>query len=447
MTTTGRTETRLTRILGKAYAPFKAVLKPVLGRVPWLNRLCVEAKERAKELLRARSVLPPLKAELRTRAGSDMTHLFLVRWIHRGGADLETLNYLRALSSQPGNRVTVIATFDGESGWASRVPDTVRFVEFGAAMRGLSWRERQRVLFGFLDEVRPPVVHNVNSELAFRVFCKHGSRLARHSGLYVSVFCTDLDLEGARGGYGHYLATCYRYLAGVFCDNQRHLDELVEHYGLEPNKMHVHYQPAPEMPDIDVAAARASESGPLSVLWAGRWDRQKRPDVLARIAKACRDLPIRFHVYGAPVLDDETYGDVLRDIENVEIHGSFDGFASLPLEEFDVLLLTSQWEGLPNILLEAICVGMPILTSSVGGIPELLKDGESALLVDPFDAIEEYVARLKLVSGDRKALARLAREAKVAVSLQHSWDSFRRELEAHADYCRPAVDPVRRTAL
>ena len=39
---------------------------------------------------------------------------------------------------------------------------------------------------------------------------------------------------------------------------------------------------------------------------------------------------------------------------------------------FDVFLLTSRWEGLPRVLLEAVCAGVPIVSTDAGGIPELL---------------------------------------------------------------------------
>ena len=50
---------------------------------------------------------------------------------------------------------------------------------------------------------------------------------------------------------------------------------------------------------------------------------------------------------------------------------------------FDIFLLPSKKEGLPYALLEAGLAGLPCIASRVGGIPEVISDGESGLLTDP----------------------------------------------------------------
>ncbi|MCA8972467.1 MAG: glycosyltransferase family 4 protein, partial [Planctomycetes bacterium] len=325
------------------------------------------------------------------------------------------------------------ATFDGDSPWRDRVPHGVRFVGFGAAMRGLSWREKQSLLMGYLKAARPRVIHNINSELAYKTFCRFGSKLAPHSDLYASVFCTDLDEKGEPGGYGIYLARCYAHLHGVFCDNQNHLRELQDRYQLDGNKMHVHYQP------IRVPASRRviPQREYLSVLWAGRWDRQKRPDLLARVAERCQDAEVRFVAYGSPLLDNETAASMLQRAPNIDCRGTFNGLSSLPLGDFDVLLLTSQWEGLPNILLEAMSAGLPVVSSRVGGIAELIEHEVTGFLIDPFDDVEHYESQLLAIRTDRARLESIAQAAFELVWDKHSWASFEKALSATPEYLRP----------
>jgi glycosyltransferase involved in cell wall biosynthesis len=67
----------------------------------------------------------------------------------------------------------------------------------------------------------------------------------------------------------------------------------------------------------------------------------------------------------------------------------FKGFRSdIPqlMESFDILAMPSLSEGLSSAILEAMASSLPIVASNVGGIPELVKDGENGLLAPPADS-------------------------------------------------------------
>jgi glycosyltransferase involved in cell wall biosynthesis len=82
------------------------------------------------------------------------------------------------------------------------------------------------------------------------------------------------------------------------------------------------------------------------------------------------------------------------------------------LPGFDLALLGSAQEGLPNALMEAMAVGLPVVASAVGGVPELVRDGVDGLLVPAGDpaAMAAAIARLVERPGERARMGAAARE-------------------------------------
>ncbi len=72
----------------------------------------------------------------------------------------------------------------------------------------------------------------------------------------------------------------------------------------------------------------------------------------------------------------------------------------------DASLLTSSWENFPHTVVEALAAGTPVIATAVGGVPELVRDGENGLLVPAgdHDALAAAIRRLIGEPGLRKRL-------------------------------------------
>jgi glycosyltransferase involved in cell wall biosynthesis len=476
------------RILRYFYNPLRRIFGPTVLRHPRLHRFAVAIKEPLKELFRAPdvvsqdllrtgSVLPgwlieewagiheiepqlypekklletiPLYLydmpdsligehypELCTLYGEAVSHVFLVPWLLTGGADLVTLNYVHALAREnPPDTIAVITTLDAGSPWVRRLPHGTRFIEFGRTYSHLSGEEQEQLLARLFLQTAPRVIHNINSDLGYRIFVKYGKALSSVSDLYVSSFCIDVGPQGNSTGYPiWYLPKCFDYLKGLFSDNQAHLTRLREIFGFGAEIMRVHYQPI--RLEQERTAGRRKDKGHLDILWAGRLDRQKRPDILISIAERCLGLPFRFHVYGSRVIDADDYIGAFRKLDNLTYHGAFDGLSSLSASEFDVFLYTSQWDGLPNILLEAISLDLPVIASNVGGVAELIADGKTGFLMDPYDDVDKYADCLRRISADRTLIGDVVANARAVVRERHSRERFIENVKGVSGYtCR-----------
>ncbi|MFH1843440.1 MAG: glycosyltransferase family 4 protein, partial [bacterium] len=103
------------------------------------------------------------------------------------------------------------------------------------------------------------------------------------------------------------------------------------------------------------------------------------------------------------------------------------------LAHLDLLLMPSLHEGLPYTLLEAMSLGIPVLASRVGGLAEVLMDGETGLLVpsQDSDAIRDALKRLLTEPGLASALgAAAAAQVRQKFTLDHMGDRYWQVYEA-----------------
>lgn len=145
------------------------------------------------------------------------------------------------------------------------------------------------------------------------------------------------------------------------------------------------------------------------------------PAVLERVKKRCPDVKLVMAGDG----EMEQVKSAFREkglLEEVFFPGWVRGKEKERLlEESGIFLFPSYHEGMPMAVLEAMAYGMGIVTTSVGGIPQLIQDGESGFLASPGDteAMAEAVERFLTDNDCLTACGRAAREkAESAYSLE-----------------------------
>jgi glycosyltransferase involved in cell wall biosynthesis len=181
--------------------------------------------------------------------------------------------------------------------------------------------------------------------------------------------------------------------------------------------------PAPP-PDREGLEQLARHTGPI-VVNIGRLVPQKNQQLAMRALALVPDA--KLVVIGTGPLRTELENAV--GLARVVFAGGRDDARSL-LGAADALLLTSHWEGLPMVVLEALAAEVPVVATAVRGVSELLDDGVTACLARPDDA-EDVAAALRRVLGDRELAASLAEAGHALADAFSEREMTRRYLELY----------------
>lgn len=165
----------------------------------------------------------------------------------------------------------------------------------------------------------------------------------------------------------------YRFADRVLCPAVLIRDELIAKFGVPAGRIVVLPNPVDEAAIRAAAASTRRAPGPgRRFVCVGRLTAQKGYDrLLDDFARMPSDS--RLTIFG----DGELHGALQRQIERLGVEGrvALAGFQRDPgpwLAGADALLLPSRWEGLPNVVLEALACGTPVVvTPESGGIAEI----------------------------------------------------------------------------
>jgi glycosyltransferase involved in cell wall biosynthesis len=107
--------------------------------------------------------------------------------------------------------------------------------------------------------------------------------------------------------------------------------------------------------------------------------------------------------------------------------GAFKALRDLPLGDADGWLFTSAWEGMPTTIIELGILGMPIVASAVGGIPELI-DESTGWLVAPYDDIEGFISCLTDMIDQPEERIKRGANLQMRVQARHNMEAYKTAL-------------------
>ncbi len=215
--------------------------------------------------------------------------------------------------------------------------------------------------------------------------------------------------------------------------------------GLSPSRLHF----LPNVVDTQrFKPGSGSGERPLTLLAIGRVTKQKRFDrFISAVARLRTQVDLKVRAWIAGPAQDEGLRTQLEAQATelgllpgcLEFLGGVSDMISLYLQA-DACVLTSDFEGTPNVLLEAMASGLPVVATSVGGVPEIVRHGETGFLARPDDMAGLVAALVRLVK-DAPLRAAMGRRARAYIEQNHSLTRLPRYLYELYDRALPSRCP------
>jgi glycosyltransferase involved in cell wall biosynthesis len=208
-----------------------------------------------------------------------------------------------------------------------------------------------------------------------------------------------------------------RRAAHVFCPSA-YLREIAVSWGLDPARVSVLRNPAPEPPPLPSRDEVREDLGldGFVLAFAGRLGPQKALGVGLEALAAVPGVTLAIAGDGPDRTDLERRAAALGLDSRARFLGGVSRDAVLRLfRAADASLLCSSWENLPHTVVEALAVGTPVIATAVGGVPEVVREGENGLLVPPGDP-RALATAIERFFRDGELRARLSRDAAASVA-------------------------------
>lgn len=171
------------------------------------------------------------------------------------------------------------------------------------------------------------------------------------------------------------------------------------------------------------------QSERLGVGFIGRLVYQKNPELFLDVVEKIPNQ--KFVLAGGGELEEKIRSQVQQRglSDRLTLLGSLDHVAALELiSKLDVLVMTPRWEGLPLLPLEAMFKKVPVVSTAVGGIPEVIQHRATGMLSQSGDA-QELAEHVQTLLHDQSLRTKIVDQACAQAHLKFSQSSMLKQIE------------------
>ncbi len=195
----------------------------------------------------------------------------------------------------------------------------------------------------------------------------------------------------------------YRLADAIVPNSNSQGEFITKNFRFLKNKVH------PIINFVDVSrfapAEKPSENEILRIITVARYTQQKNVLVYLKVVRKAKDygLSVHFDWYGDKTHNAAYFAEIVKEYDSLNISDYLTLHDSSPTieEEYrraDIFCLPSLYEGYPNVVVEAMSCGLPILCSRVYENPYIVEEGQNGFLFDP-KSVDDIVNAIKKMTA------------------------------------------------
>jgi glycosyltransferase involved in cell wall biosynthesis len=309
-----------------------------------------------------------------------MKIVYIAGTLNSGGAERELINQIKALNKLQ-HKVFVITLGRNDQLENEIVTIIPKLYHLGDNQNRII---RAIKIINTLNYIKPDIVHSQHFYTNLYALLSTYLLNIKSIGSIQSNLINELNSNGIFG------IPSFKYMNYITANSQLAITNLVK-YGYPTKK--VYYLPNGIDTSSFLIKKNKQTNKKVIIVSIGRLVPAKRFDKLLKIVKGIKNNRYSFEVW--IVGDGELRNHLIQLNKQLSLEKivKFIGIRqdiSNILKQADIFILTSDYEGMPNVIQEAMASNLPIISSCVGGIPALISHGVNGYLINP-DNIEDFI--------------------------------------------------------
>ena len=358
-------------------------------------------------------------------AGTAFSDVFFLPFLDRSGGSKylsSIMSSIYSLQSSAPILVIIGEPYASEPAMDLLPPNSI-VLDCNILMEMVDTSARNHIIIKILQHIVPNArLHMTTSSFAVELVRAYPSFIrSRKSVLYCfsTVYHIIADNLYEHGSISAFIRDFASSFTHIVYDNHtllRHHSKILDLHSVSASVIYTRVTPF-NQPILNRASLNPHQSGAFTyLLWASRPAPEKRPELLGELARRLLEShpDVRICVYGG---NSNNFSTFLKKPfpHNLQFMGPYATFSDCFSQHYTAFLYTSLHDGIPNVILEAMSAGLPVLAPNVGGISEIVHDRVSGLLVSHDSNLTamatSYLDKLSLLLADHTLTASITRTA------------------------------------